>query len=312
MKKKPPPGATLIARLKEKRLQREGTPSDEDVAPVLDVEAEEIQAAEESSVEESHIESGSVEIALRESPAPSGDLLHSRISIDELRPSTDDYDALTEEIRLAGRFAAIGLIAQGLRLARIRHDEIHRHHFSSFEDYCRNEHQMSATYAYRLIRMAEMAEKFAERPTESLASDMPAAYEAMLSLGHRHLMALLPLPEDKVEEFLVRGVPLSDEGNETDERVPIERATEKQIRQALKPKDVPAATAASMAKRAEKMLNKELPKLAGMLEECANWLETSPAEMEVARMEKAEELRNLAERFRLASEKIFEALNSEP
>src|ERR1043165_2804206 len=108
MKKKPPPGATLIARLKEKRLQREAgeTPSNEP-GHVLDVEAQEVEGESSSTQVESPPESSSVEIALRE-PGTT-DLFQSSVSIDELRPSTDDYAALTEEIRLAGRFAAIGL-----------------------------------------------------------------------------------------------------------------------------------------------------------------------------------------------------------
>lgn len=313
--KKPPPGATLIARLKEKRLQREQSgETQEDQAPVLDVEAQEVEGAEPGGPSSAAADqSKSVELALSESAPSSANLLHSNISIDELRPNTDDYDALTEEIRLAGRFAAIGLIAQGLRLARIRHHEIHLTHYTSFEEYCRNEHQMSATYAYRLIRMSEMAEKLAERPSDSLPENLPDPYEVMLNLGHRHLMALLPLSEDKVEEFLVRGVPLSDgEGEPLEERVPIDRATEKQIKQALK-KDMKQAVPSdnAMAKRAEKMLTKELPKLVALLEQCAEWVETSPAELEMAKMERASELRDLAGKFRSASDKIFEALNSE-
>lgn len=308
MKKKPPPGATLIARLKEKRLQREQSPAQGDESgPVLDVEAQEVEPGEKTTRLESHASAG-VEIAIREPQSgPAADLFQSSISINDLRPSTDDYEALTEEIRMAGRFAAIGLIAQGLRLAHIRHAEIHRNHFSNFEDYCRNEHQMSATYAYRLIRMAEMAEKFAERPRESLSGGDP--YESMLSLGHRHLMALLPLPEEKVEEFLVKGVPLQESGEE-DKRVPIDRATEKQIKQALK-SDPSVKSVASMSKRAEKMLTKELPRLVDLLEQCAEWLGTSPAEMELAKMEKAAEIKLLAERFKTASQQIYEALQNE-
>ena len=309
MKKKPPPGATLIARLKEKRLQREAgeTPSNEpEPGHVLDVEAQEVEGESSSTQVESPPESSSVEIALRE-PGTT-DLFQSSVSIDELRPSTDDYAALTEEIRLAGRFAAIGLIAQGLRLARIQYAEIYKQEFPSFEEYCRKEHQMSATYAYRLIRMARLAEKFAERP--ALQSDVSDPYEIMLNLGHRHLMALLPLKEEKVEELLVHGVPLA-ENEESDERVPLDRATEKQIKQALKKDGKEPDASAAMSKRAAKILGKELPKLVGMLEECANWLETSPAELEMAKMEKAAELKSLAERFKAASEKIFDGLNSE-
>jgi len=306
MKKKPPPGATLIARLKEKRLQREqGADAPEEQGPVLDVEAQEIEGAEKATQAKT-VESESVEIALREKPA---DLFQSSVSINDLKPNTDDYDALTEEIRLAGRFAAIGLIAQGLRLARIRHAEIHKDHYTSFEEYCRAEHQMSATYAYRLIRMAEMAEKFAERTREEIAENMPDPYESMLNLGHRHLMALLPLPEDKVEEFLVKGIPL--EGETESQRVPIDKATEKQIKQALKKDGLAVKSVASMSRRAEKLLGKELPKLVQMLEQCASWLETSPAEMELAKMEKVEELKLLAERFKNASEKIYEALKND-
>jgi hypothetical protein len=313
MKKKPPPGATLIARLKEKRLQREQQPkSSEDSAQVLDVESQEIEGSSEEGVQlVSSDEQGleNTELVVRPDQGSAANLLHSSISIDDLRPSTDDYDALTEEIRLAGRFAAIGLIAQGLRLARIQQAEIHKEHYSSFEEYCRAEHQMSATYAYRLIRMARMAEKFAERTSAIESEEDP--YERMLNLGHRHLMALLPLGEETVEEFLVHGVPLGV-GDAPDSRVPLDKATEKQIKQALKKDGSQAETQVpSVAKRASKMLGKELPKLVSMLEQCAEWVETSPPELELAKMEKEEELKQLAERFKQASDKIFEALRSE-
>ena len=80
---------------------------------------------------------------LRTTPQPA-DLLRRSISIEDLRPFTDDYEVLTEEIRLAGRFAAAGLVAQGLRLARLKDDSIYKNHYTSFEEYCRKEHDMSA------------------------------------------------------------------------------------------------------------------------------------------------------------------------
>lgn len=305
MKKKPPPGATLIARLKEKRLQRESFASEES-SPVLDVEARELEGEEKLASASKSEESTSVEIAVRESQLSTADLFQRSILIDDLRPDTDDYDALTEEIRLAGRFAAIGLIAQGLRLARIRHAEIHKTHYTSFEEYCRKEHQMSATYAYRLIRMSELAEKLAERPALESGRQGPDPYEQMLNLGHRHLMALLPLPETKVEEFLLEGIPLIE--GSIEQRVPIEKATEKQIKQALKVEGI-AGSAPSMEKRAEKIMGKELPRLLAILEECANWLDESPAELELARMERGQDLQELRQRFEKASSRIIQALS---
>lgn len=304
MKKKPPPGATLIARLKEKRLQRE----QDNTSPenVLDVEAQDVSGERLEPVE-SGDDSG-LEVSIQDSVPAKVDLLHRTISILDLLPTTDDYDALTDEIKLAGRFAAVGLIAQGLRLARIRHYEIHLKHYSSFEEYCRTEHQMSATYAYRLIRMSEMAEKLADRPSE-ISSSRPDPFETILNLGHRHLMALLPLPEEKVEELLIQGVPRT-EGENPEERIPIDKATEKQIKQALKGEAGEASSGASMPKRAEKMLSRELPKLIEMLEQCSEWMETSPPELELAKMERPEDLKNLADRFRKASEKIFDSLKS--
>lgn len=309
MKKKPPPGATLIARLKEKRLQREQGSEDTSPDNVLDVEAEDVSGQEKALPPEIGDDSG-VEVSIQDSVPARVDLLHRTISIADLQPTTDDYDALTDEIKLAGRFAAVGLIAQGLRLARIRHFEIHLKHYNSFEDYCRNEHQMSATYAYRLIRMSEMAEKLAERPAE-IQPGAPDPFERILNLGHRHLMALLPLPEEKVEELLIQGVP-KIEGENSDERIPIDKATEKQIRQALKnDASIETTNNVSMPKRAEKMLSKELPKLIELLEQCSEWMNTSPPELELAKMEKAEDLKNLAERFKRASDKIFGSLNSD-
>lgn len=300
--KKPPPGATLIARLKERRLQREQG-EDEVVVPestVLDVEA---HPADSSATTGENLN-----ISVRESaPVTAMDLLHRTISIDDLRPSTDDYFALTEEIRLAGRFAAVGLIAQGLRLARIHNAEIHREHYGSFEDYCRKEHTMSATYAYRLMRMSEMAEKIAERGLDGVPANLPDPFEVMLSLGHRHLMALLPLSPEKAEEYLVNGIPVEDSAEGATARVPIEKATEKQIRMALKQNSGEIETGPSQ-KRAESVLVKNLGKLVKMLEECASWLEESPAEFELVKMEKGQSLSELAGRFRSASEKISSAL----
>lgn len=300
--KKPPPGATLIARLKERRLQREQ--GDDDTAvrepTVLDVEAH--------PADSSATTGENVNISVRESaPVTAMDLLHRTISIDDLRPSTDDYFALTEEIRLAGRFAAVGLIAQGLRLARIHNAEIHREHYGSFEDYCRKEHTMSATYAYRLMRMSEMAEKIAERGIEGVPANLPDPFEVMLSLGHRHLMALLPLSAEKAEEYLVNGIPVEDSIEGAPARVPIEKATEKQIRMALKQNSGEVEPGPSQ-KRAESVLVKNLGKLVKMLEECASWLEESPAEFELVKMEKGQSLAELAGRFRSASEKISSAL----
>lgn len=250
-----------------------------------------------------------VNISVREAtPSTALDLLHRTISIEDLRPSTDDYHALTEEIRLAGRFAAVGLIAQGLRLARIHNAEIHREHYGSFEDYCRKEHTMSATYAYRLMRMSEMAEKIAERGLDGVPANLPDPFEVMLSLGHRHLMALLPLTPEKAEEYLVNGIPVEDGTAEgAAARVPIEKATEKQIRMALK-QTSGEVEAGPTQKRAEFLLVKNLSKLVKMLEECATWLEESPAEFELVKMEKGQSLSELAERFRHASEKISTAL----
>jgi hypothetical protein len=298
--KKPPPGATLIARLKERRLQREQSPEEESAQPVLDVEAQPPDTSAPTGE--------SVNISVRESAVTALDLLHREISIDDLRPSTTDYQALTDEIRLAGRFAAVGLIAQGLRLACIHNAEIHRDHYTSFEDYCRKEHNMSATYAYRLMRMSEMAEKIAGRGIESDESNLPDPFEVMLSLGHRHLMALLPLGPEKAEEYLVNGIPVEDEQAGTPARVPIERATEKQIRLALKQTATSESAPAASRPRAEVLLVKNLSKLVGMLEECAGWLEESPAEFELAKLDKGQSISDLAGRFRTASEKISKAL----
>lgn len=301
--KKPPPGATLIARLKERRLQREQG-SEEATVPesVLDVEAHPADSSAPTGE--------NVNISVKESAGTALDLLHKTISIDDLRPSTDDYQALTDEIKLAGRFAAIGLIAQGMRLARIHNAEIHREHYTSFEEYCRKEHNMSATYAYRLMRMSEMAEKIAERPLEE--SNLPDPFEVMLSLGHRHLMALLPLTPEKAEEYLVNGIPVDDAEEGAPARVPIERATEKQIRLALKQTTTHGDSLTDQSqKRAETLLIRNLGKLVKMLEECAVWLDESPAEFELVKMEKGESLAQLATRFRSASQRISEALEEQ-
>lgn len=299
MKNKPPAGATLIARLKERRLQRDQEPpletGDSGVDnSVLDAETTELQTAAESSAVVQ------ISLATSKEHSPSTDLLHRPISIDDLRPTSDDYEALTDEIKLAGRFAAVGLIAQGLRLVRIHQAEIHKDRYGSFEDYCRREHQMSATYAYRLIRMAEMAENMAERGLELSRKNLPDPFEVLLHLGHRHLMALLPLPQEQAEEFLVKGIPLISSDQKTPERVPIDKATEKQIRSAFK-----LTTEAQTAETQRK--SKDLSKLVKIMEEYAEWLES---DVTIVEAEPETDLKRLTKRFRSAFERIANRLKS--
>lgn len=348
MKKKPPPGATLIARLREQRLAREAAldPNKNDAAspepaPVTAAALETVgEAGAEPSSEPTakpsktaakpEASKPAAKIVTVEpddevvpvvakpgargksgrSPVNANDLIHREIDIEDLRPTTDDYFQLTDEIRLAGRFAAVGLIAQGLRLARLKDEIIYKEHYATFEDYCRKEHQMSATYAYRLIRMAEMAERIAERGAAIDTQDaMPDPFEVMLGLGHRHLMALLPLEPDTAQELLVRGIPLDAEN----ERVPITRATEKQIRNALKTiSPTPVATVKVVPKKpvaSEKQLIPALNKLVEMLEDWSVWLGGDPPEeLKAARIGRGPLLTKLAKRFRTASTKIADAL----
>jgi hypothetical protein len=349
MKKKPPPGATLIARLKEQRLAREAElarrqegaataasepeappksepksepKSDTAAAPAAPVKEPPRTAARQSSEEKRSATSSVETTIIIEAPTerqnltvtkPARDLIHREIDFDDLRPTSEDYFVLTDEIRLAGRFAAVGLIAQGLRLYKLKDVEIYKEHYQTFEDYCRKEHQMSATYAYRLIRMAEMAEQVArleQAPLSTGSDHMPDPFEVMIGLGHRHLMALLPLEAETAQELLVRGVPVSGA-----DRVPISRATEKQIREALKTiaPGVTNKTATRVRNKtalvSEKQLIPALSKLVEMLEDWAVWLDGDPpAELQAARMGRGPLLNRLAKRFRAASGKIAGAI----
>ncbi len=395
IKKRPPPGATLISRLREGRLRREQALAEKkgaqpettdteqtpveavvEVEPIVEVKPEiqkesKAEAEAEPAVAKKAAKSGSkkkepseqeasaetpvqtvqvkVEVAavdvsasvtssraeqvepvdvevedfsprpksaaLRPTPQPA-DLLRRSISIEDLRPFTDDYEVLTEEIRLAGRFAAAGLIAQGLRLSRLKDDSIYKDHYTSFEDYCRKEHDMSATYAYRLIRMSEMAERLGEEGTHAIgaqyAESMPDPFEVMLGLGHRHLLALLPLETEAAQDLLVRGVPIPDESGKVGDRIPISRATEQQIRQALKlllpaaneqkAKKKPSAVPAARSVRT-------LRDMVEMLIEWADWLDSQPDPriLEV-RVGHGRDKSRLAQRLRTAVDRILESL----
>jgi hypothetical protein len=353
MKKKPAPGATLIARLKEQRLAREaelarrqsGEDEPQDATAVVEstqpkevAPAHPVDNTPDVDAEHETVPATTVDVTVVETQpvrkqskqqevvvhhagngsATAGDLLHRQIELGDLRPTSMDYFVLTDEIRLAGRFAAVGLIAQGLRLACLKQDEIYKNHYPTFEEYCRKEHQMSATYAYRLIRMSEMAERMAQLggPGVPAASDsMPDPFEVMLSLGHRHLMALLPLEPEAAQELLVRGIPVTEGDEPGDQRVPISRATERQIRDALKVFIGEPGTTKVVAKKAlanEKQLIPALNKLVEMLEDWSLWLGgEAPAELQAARMGRGQLLNRLAKRFRNASGKIADALEGE-
>jgi hypothetical protein len=375
-KKKPPPGATLIQRLREAKLRREQAESATRSEGADTPSSKQEQASKGASQADARVvsqtarqqgqQSGSArktppakkeqaqlefepagegkeavkEAAAHPEQAPGSpaivsppaeivsvqaDLIHRSISIDDLRPHSDSYDQLTEEIRLAGRFAAAGLIAQGLRLARLKDDAIYKDHYSSFEDYCRTEHSMSATYAYRLIRMAEMAERIAEEGHKSLASSpdlqaMPDPFEVMLGLGHRHIMALLPLETETAGELLVRGVPLTDQGGNSSERIPIARATEQQIKEAISlfigaevKKAVRGALRQAPPAVPQSRSVRTLSDIIDLLQEWADWLDSEPQPKYIAdRIGEGKEIGKLESQLRKMSERIAETLHNLP
>lgn len=290
-KKKPPAGATLISRLREGRIKREQS------------------LAVRQEVIEKEMERHEV------------DFIRKEITIDELRPISDDYDLLTEEIRLAGRFAAVGLIAQGLRLARLKDDQIYKKNYPTFEEYCRQEHTMSATYAYRLIRMSEMAERLAEEggrgagrvvSGKGITDAMPNPFEAMLGLGHRHLIALLPLESEAAEELLLKGVPVADKNGQAVDRIPIGRATEKQLRQALSliaPKPILPKVVKQPHAVPSRRTVVSLKDMVEVLQEWAEWLESEPEDsILIAKTGDRKERSRLAQRMRVWVDRVIKAL----
>lgn len=363
-KKKPPPGATLIQRLKEARLRREqaeaaaqseaasGSAQVSKAAGVAPEQTEHKTVANDrkTPTQRSNESAGAETTAAvtrpkedsLEAPKPSlkkanpdnlpvadslpakpqADLIRRAISIDDLRPHSDDYDQLTEEIRLAGRFAAAGLIAQGLRLARLKDESLYKDRYGTFEEYCRSEHTMTATYAYRLIRMAEMADRIAAEGHKGLTASsdnaMPDPFEVMLGLGHRHIMALLPLETERAEELLVKGVPLTDATGKPANRIPIGRATEQQIRQAIGlyvQEEVEKAVKGALKKSPPAVPTsrsvRSMSDLVEALQEWADWLESDPQDKFVAdRIGEGREITRLSQQLRKASERIIESLSN--
>ncbi|GEM_PF-3285716 len=346
-RKKPPPGATLIQRLREARQRREQTEgAAEPEPPVTQQKAKApppvspaqaaakpaparrkgLQASAEQAVEVEVVQSppAKAEVSLRAAQPVQADFIRRTISIDDLRPVSDDYDQLTEEIKLAGRFAAAGLVAQGLRLARLKDDALYKEHYGTFEEYCRTEHLMSATYAYRLIRMAEMAERLAEEGSKSLteggSASMPDPFEVMLSLGHRHLMALLPLETETAEELLTRGIPLSDPSGKSVQRIPITRATEQQIKEAIS--HLVHETVQEAVRKSMKQAPPAVPiprsvrtihDLVEVLQDWADWLESEPQpRVLAAKIGEGREPAKMAQQIRKASDRLAEALETLP
>lgn len=323
MKKKPPPGATLIARLKERRLQREQEGTDE-VVDALSTQpvADDHQAQNSVETVDVHVVQPEAEPAApverKNQIAERGrrravDFLHAAITITDLRPQSSNLSDLTDEIRLAGRFAAVGLIAQGLRLAKINYEEIYKTNYSSFEEYCRDEHHMSATYAYRLIRMAQMAEQLSSVSHSFVRQSLPDPFEVMLSLGHRHLIALLPLAPDAAAELLARGLPESTEtvastgDAESSSRIPLSKATEKQIRvalQSLMPEDRATSSRKQAAYEAQLLL--PLARSITGLEKAIDWAEANAKELKRARIEKGDILRELAQKVSTLADALAE------
>ncbi len=303
----------------EVKSQRQTNAEAKSKAPVADGTA---AAASKESVEVSSQPEPAVDIH-HPAVTPRADFIHRTISIEDLRPHTDSYDQLTEEIRLAGRFAAAGLIAQGLRLARLKDEALYKDTYGSFEEYCRAEHSMSATYAYRLIRMAEMAERIAEEGQKTVTAtsteSMPDPFEVMLGLGHRHLMALLPLETETAEDLLIRGVPLSNQTGSPLERIPIAQATEQQIRHAISSfvhTEVEKAVRGVLRKESSAPAARSVRSVSDLVEalrDWAEWLEGEPSAKAVFdRVGEGRQINKLAQQLRKSGDRIFEALTSLP
>jgi hypothetical protein len=330
MKKKPPAGATLIARLKEGRLKREQALVDKQNqrsgarVPAVRTADAIVEASDVKVVKNNKKNAVAEPIAAKSpgssksTPAKRSDFIHRQISIEDLRPVSDDYELLTEEIKLAGRFAAAGLIAQGLRLAMLKDDQIYKNHYGTFEDYCRAEHVMSATYAYRLIRIAEMAERLveAEKRTDfagALSDAMPDPFEVMLGLGHRHLLALLPLKAETAEELLLKGVPLVAEKGKSVQRIPIVKATEQQIREALQLLGLSEAEqrSRSSSKHAGPP-RRSLEDIVALMEDWVNWLEHE-ADIDVIanKIGSGRDLTKLEQRLSKFSERLINCIEEQ-
>src|SRR5262249_28083259 len=142
----------------------------------------------------------------------------------------------------------------------------------------------------------------------------PDPFEVMLGLGHRHLMALLPLETEAAEDLLIRGVPLAGETGKPEQRIPITKATEQQIRQALKmlvpelvkPTGKTRAVAAVVpgTRSVRTMVD-----IVQALQEWADWLESKPpAKLVADRIGEGRELTRLAQQLRKAGDRIFDAL----
>jgi hypothetical protein len=324
MKKRPPPGAMLVARLKERRLAREQAEKDNvENQQILSITTFEENGNIETATHPITIESKSASTEVIEPvkklPSKSSrssskaNFVRQQINIEDLRPSTDDYKQLTDEIRMAGRFAAVGLIAQGLRLAHLKDDQLYKDHYQTFEEYSRKEHHMSATYAYRLIRIAEMAEQLAEQDKDFTDKSQFDPFEVMLGLGHRHLMAILPLEIEVVRDVLAKGIPIAGKEGNTNKRISLDRATEKQIRAALKhvyPEMVESTTEKKLALPSDKQLVPALGQMVQMLEDWATFLNANgtPAELRAAKMVRRQLLERLANRLRRAAEIVAIAL----
>jgi hypothetical protein len=308
--KKPPPGATLLNRLREKRLQREKELAEKEKKGSSAAESKPAGSKASKAVSKPKLPAVN-----KTTPVAAETFVSRHISIDDLRPSTYEYGQLTQEIRSAGRFAAAGLIAQGFRLHRLQAEDIYKDHQLTFEDYCRNEHNMSATYAYRLIRMSEMAEQLAKeggKPVSSRGTDsMPDPFEVLLGLGHRHLLAMLPLETSTVSDLLLKGLPTQTEAGNRGKRIPISAATEQQIREAIKlllPQTATARkkTGSTPALRAVHTLED----LVDVLQDWQNWLQSEPDEKLInTKLGDRTQINKLTRRFQTISEKFVESLH---
>lgn len=303
-KKKPPAGATLIARMRANREKRDAQLAErqkKDPPP---------PAAERASKSSSKPRSTSV----KPNKSDGAEFVSRPISIADLQPATYDYQQLTDEIRQAGRFAAAGLIAQGLRLYRLQSEDIYKDKFATFEEYCREEHDMSATYVYRLIRMAEMAEWLASESIPSSSADMPDPFEVMLGLGHRHLVAILPLEPKVISELLIKGLPTQTEAGNRGKRIPILKASEQQIRDAIKLLMPPAEAANKKTSKSPPVRSvHNLEELLDVMQEWYDWLHSQPDERLIEnKIGDRTQANKLARRLHSLCEKLVEALHSLP
>jgi hypothetical protein len=147
-----------------------------------------------------------------------------------LKTSTMDFPTIVEELKHLDQSPVEYWYAIGSRLQKIHNARLYRNFgYSSFTDFCMRAFGYSRQHCYKLMKVVQFIEN---RWDQANSYEQRMMVNRLFHLGFTKLYILNSLPTDKLEQLLVEGLALSENGG-SERRLKLEAATVSELKRAF-------------------------------------------------------------------------------